>query len=359
MHKVAIIGAGAIGCAMAAYLARLGHSIGIWSRSLGNSARVDCGRVRVHTTGAFVDSFDIEAIDDLSRLAGYNVVVIALPATAYFEVLPKLARYLTSQHDVIFSGSLSLAPLWLHDMARDLGSDPTITAWGTTLLAASFQSDGTLHVPFIRKRFDVASLPASCTPHALTLCRDLFGIEFDPARSVLDINLSNINPIAHAGQLIVNFSRIDKGETWKLFENFTQSGIRLVEALDEERLMLASAFGSNPRSLQRHYALSYPVQDAPTAEMVHQISERGSRTLGPGTLSHRYLVEDMPYGLAVLERLAETAGVEVSMTSAVLSILEIMTGHSIRKGNRIIDIVIGESNSTDALLERCIGHRSD
>lgn len=356
MHKVAIIGAGAIGSAMAAYLSRRGHSVGLWSRSLGKAPHVQSGAAQIKTTGVFTETFRIDALEDLSQLADFDVIVVAVPATAYFDVLPQLARHLTSRHHVVFSASLSLAPLWLHEMARKNGAEPVITAWGTTLLAASFQPDGTLHVPFIRKRFDLASLPASQTPLGLALCRDLFGIEFDAARSVLDINLSNINPIAHAGQLLVNFSRIDKSETWKLFENFTESGIRLAEALDMERLVLASAFGSAPRSLRRHYALSYPVTDAAIDTMVNQISQDGSKTLGPRTYQHRYLIEDMPYGLVFLERLARIAGVEVPMTSAVISILEVMTGTPIRRNNRIIDAVLGTTAERDELLERCGGN---
>jgi opine dehydrogenase len=359
VHKVAIIGAGAIGNAMAAYLTRRGHSVGIWSRSLASSPRLHAGMVRLQTSGIFSDAFEIEALDSLSRIREFDVVVVALPATAYSDVLPALARHLTSRHNVIVSGSLSLAPLWLHDMARTSGVQPVITAWGTTLLAASFQPDGTLHIPFTRKRFDIASLPAAYTPQSLVLCRDLFGIEFDAARSVLDINLSNINPIAHAGQLLINFSRIDKSETWKLFENFTESGIRLAEALDAERLALASAVGSKPRSLRRHYAQSYPVEDTGLSAMVRQISEDGSKTLGPRALNHRYLIEDMPYGLAFMERLASAADMQLPMTSAVISILEVMTNTSIRKNNRIADAVIGTLEGKEALLERCMGHPHD
>lgn len=359
MHNVAIIGAGAIGSAMAAYLARRGHKVSIWSRSLERSPRVRSGKVHIQTTGVFSEAFEIDVLDSFSRLVEFDVVVIALPATAYFDVLPKLALHLISQHNVIFSGSLSLAPLWLHEMSQEAvseaGSGPVITAWGTTLLAASFQPDGTLHVPFVRKRFDLASLPAFRTQPSLVLCRELFGIEFDAARSVLDINLSNINPVAHAGQLLVNFSRIDKAEPWKLFENFTNSGIRLAEALDSERLVIAAAYGSKPRSLRRHYALSYPVEDSAIATMVQKISEGGSKTLGPGTVSHRYLIEDMPYGLAFLERLARIAGVNIPMITSVISLLEVMTDTPIRKNNRIIDAVLRPSDRNDTLMERCIG----
>lgn len=340
---------------MAAYLTWRGHSVGIWSRSHDKSSDEQPGKLLFRTTGVVEASFEIAKLDSLSALGEYEVIVVALPATAYFDVLPDLARHLNSPHNVVFSGSLSLAPLWLHETAQKVGSNPIITAWGTTLMAASFQPDGTLHIPFTRKKFDLASIPVSSTPQSLTLCRGLFGIEFEATRSVLDITLSNINPIAHAGQVIGNFSRIEKSEKWKLFENFTNSGIRVAEALDAERLAIAAAYGARPRTLRRHYALSYPVQDGEIGMMVRQISDTGSRTLGPATLNHRYLIEDMPYGLAFLERLATNAGIEVPMLSSIISILEVMSGVAIRKGNRIIDAVLHPNDDTETIKERCRG----
>lgn len=304
-------------------------------------------------TGAVEGSFTIRKLRQLSELSEYDIVVVALPATAYADVLPALATHLTSAHHVIFSGSLSLAPLWLYDMARRAGTNPIVAAWGTTLLAGSFQPDGTLHIPFVRKRFDLASLPVSQTTQSLAVCHELFEIAFSAAPSILDVNLSNINPIAHAGQLMINLSRIDKAEKWKLFENFTSSGVQLAEALDVERLTIAAAYGAQTRTLQRHYALSYAVTEANVATMAREISAAGSRTLGPRTLNHRYLVEDMPYGLAFFERLASLAGIDVPIMNSAISLLEVMGRIDIRSGNRILNAVIGANDDVQGIIARC------
>jgi opine dehydrogenase len=355
LYKVAIIGAGAIGSAMAAHLSQRGHSVGLWSRSFAAGAGEIPTSRSLTTTGAVEGTFEVDTLTSMTQLGDYQIVVVALPATAYADVLPELARHLAPHHHVVFSGSLSLAPLWLSDMAAQAGAAPVITAWGTTLLGAHFQPDGTLYIPFIRKSFALASLPATQTPASLALCRDLFGIAFEAAPSILDVNLSNINPVAHAGQLIINFSRIDRAEKWKLFDHFTESGVRVAEALDEERIALAAAFGAETRSLRRHYALSYPVSDADVVTMVRQISSNGSRTLGPASLEHRYLVEDMPYGLAFLERLAGHVDVKTPALTAAITLLEIMSGLDIRKGNRFLDAVLPSHACRATIIDRCRG----
>ncbi|KAA0972379.1 hypothetical protein FPY71_04600 [Aureimonas fodinaquatilis] len=355
MLKVAIVGAGAIGSATAAYLMQKGHFVGVWSQSYSQHEAQQNGAVPLTTTGAVEGNFRLHTISQLADLSGYDVVFIALPATAYADVLPDLARHLPSHIKVIFSGALSLAPLWLREMAQSHGQTPTIIAWGTTLLAAHFQKKGVLHIPFIRKKFDVAAIPSCQTEQAARLCADLFDIEIGCARSVLDACLSNINPIAHAGQIIGNFSRIDRQETWLLFEHFTRSGINIAENLDVERLAIASAFGAAPRSLQQHYALSYNVTDAPLPRMVREIFEGGSRTQGPRALDHRYLFEDMPYGLVFLERLAACAGLNCPVMTSAITLLEVMTQRPIRESNRIIDTIFAGDDSVESIISRCAG----
>lgn len=340
---------------MAAYLLENGSSVGLWSRNYTHHEVQPDGTLLLTTTGAVEGTFSVPTIPTLAGIADYDIAVIALPATAYADLLPALAGHLGSNMSVIFSGSLSLAPLWLHEMAQARGQSPTIIAWGTTLLAGHFQATGALHIPFVRKTFDVAALPAQATPDSARLCAEVFGIEFGQAGSVLDVCLSNINPIAHAGQMIGNFSRIDRQENWLLFEHFSRSGINVAESLDRERLAIAKTFGATPRSLQQHYALSYRVEDAPIADMVRQIYENGSRTRGPRSLDHRYLIEDMPYGLAFLERLAACADLDCPVTSAVITLLEIMTDCPIRQKNRILDQVFFGEDSIDSITERCLG----
>jgi opine dehydrogenase len=348
-RRVAVLGAGPIGCATAAYLTLRGDDVAIWSRR----ARGTAGPVTFVVTGAIEGMFAVRHFGTLAPLADFDVVILALPATAYLDVLPSLAENLHDHHAVLFGGALSLAPLWLHEMAGKCGRKPMIVAWGTTLMAASFLSAGELFVPFVRKRFDVAALPAVRTPEATALCRTLCGIDFEAARTVLDTSLSNMNPIAHAGQLIANFSRVDRQEDWRLFENFTQSAVNLAEALDAERQMIAAAYGARTRTLRQHMAASYDVADDTVAAMSRQIADGGSRSLGAKSRNHRHLAEDMPYGLAFYERLANCARLDVPAIGAALTVLELMCGANLRGANEILDRVVDRDAGVAEIIARC------
>ena len=184
----------------------------------------------------------VAALDDPQRLRAADVVILALPAPAYAKVIPVVARHLRSAQTAIVSGALSLAPLWLAELAASHGARPRVAAFGTTAATARTRAEG-VAIMTVRERLAVAALPAVAGPEALATCQALFGDRFDLAESVLAVTLTNINPVAHAAMALANFTRIERGEAWPQYHYLTPAVARLVEAMDAERLQLAAAFG--------------------------------------------------------------------------------------------------------------------
>jgi opine dehydrogenase len=364
--KVAIVGAGAIGRATAAYLAHHGHAAALWSPSgrgtaglLRDAQAAGAGgsRGRLTYEGALTGVADVGVILDPRELVDAEAVVIALPGDAYPSVLPKILPYLHAGQTVIVSGALSLVPLWLHERLRATGA-PLVAAWGTTLCTARLGKDrdhGRVQINTIRSQFEVAAIPAAAGEVVLAMCRTLFGDRFRLVGNLLETALSNINPEAHAAEVLPNLSRIDKGEPWMLFDCLTVSGSRLLEAMDLERLAVARAFGLTVRTVQAHYHLSYHVPPGSIAEIAAAIHARYQAPPGPTTLDHRYVREDMPFGLAFFEALARVAGVATPLTSAALTLMSAASGRDLRADNPLLADLAIEGATPAALLARCRG----
>src|SRR5687768_6821149 len=108
--RVAIVGAGPIGRATAAYLAHHGHAAGIWSPSGESLAALTAegnDRVRLTYEGALSGSVSVERIATPRAIGEYDVVLIALPGHAYPAVLPGVVDALRRHQLVIVSGALS------------------------------------------------------------------------------------------------------------------------------------------------------------------------------------------------------------------------------------------------------------
>jgi hypothetical protein len=64
----------------------------------------------------------------------------------------------------------------------------------------------------------------------------------------------------HLPQVLCNLTRIEHGEWWSVTEKMIPSVAHLIEALDEERLQTAAAYGAQPIALSQFLERSFPVQ---------------------------------------------------------------------------------------------------
>lgn len=346
--RVAIVGAGPVGCAAAAFLIRAGHVPAMWSPT-GGRLRRNGDRASVGCTGAVEGELAFEWLASPERLADFPVVLVCLPANAYAAVLGPLNAAWRSGQQVIVSGALSLAPLWIAAAAEGV----QVTGWATTLTTAHFQPDGRLHMNPLRQRIDMATVGAAGPVPARQMCEQLFGERFVAADSLLAPALANINPIAHAAEVIPNLTRMESGEAWSLFGHFTPVVGRLAESLDLERRAVAQAFGLELPSLRQHYARSYHVPEGPLHTMAAAMVRQGMSPNGPAVLEHRYVLEDAPFGLAFLEALGGVAGVRTPVLTACLSLLAAAYGRDFRTDNFLLDALDIGGAEVDALLARC------
>lgn len=356
----AIIGAGLVAKATAACLAHEGREVALWSPS-GRSAvalreRADAdGRTRLRYRGALEGEAEIRLIDDPVQIESFETLIVALPADGYAAVLRRVLPHIRSDHRVIFSGALSLVPLWLHERAGGGSARPLVVSWGTTVATARRSSAADVELGTIRKRFDAAVVPAVRRDEGLALCRDLFGDRFDPADGILATALSNVNPVAHAAEALPNLTRMERGESWYLFDCLTPSAARVAQAIDDERLRIAQAFGISVRTLAMHYHLSYHVPPGSLAQMAAAIHARDRAPLGPRTLEHRYILEDFPYGLSFYERLAAIAGIAVPVTSAAITFACAAYARDLRADNAILADLALDRLDPVQVLARCAG----
>ncbi len=346
--RVAIVGAGPIGCAAAAFLVQDGMAPALWSPT-GSRVQRQADRARIRCAGAVSGEVDVEWLASPQRLAEFPVVLVCLPANAYGDVLGPLNAVWRSGQHVVVSGALSLAPLWIAGATGGV----QVSGWGTTLTTTHFQPDGSLHINPLRSRIDMATLGPLDLSEALQTCADLFGERFVMADNLLAPTLANINPIAHAAEVIPNLTRMESGEAWSLFGNFTAVVGRMAEALDVERRAVAHSFGLALPTLQQHYARSYHVPQGPLHTMASAIVEGGMSPNGPASLQHRYVLEDAPFGLAFLEALARVAGVHTPVLTACLTLLSTAYGRDFRADNFLLGALGVDTGDAAALLARC------
>lgn len=115
MARVAVVGGGAFGTAMACVLRRGGHDVALWAREPEVVAAIDAGENRQFLPGVPLPA-GISSTGDLSFVAGREIVLLAPPAQHMRAVTGELRAYLKAGTPVVSCskgverGTLALMP---------------------------------------------------------------------------------------------------------------------------------------------------------------------------------------------------------------------------------------------------------
>ncbi|CAH1696681.1 2-dehydropantoate 2-reductase [Hyphomicrobiales bacterium] len=334
--RIAVLGAGAVALGNAAFLSRNEHQPIVWSPS-GKSVTEIAKGVPLTTTGALEGTFELPVAASCEEsLRGAQVVLIAVPAYGYKTVMDAASPYIRPDHLVIISGHLSFGALYLSKLLAERGVTAPIAAFGTTVTTGRRTGPTAVNVKTIRAKVDMATVPATFGEKALGICTDLFGDRFVLRSDLLAIMLSNLNPQSHMGTALCNLTRMERGEAWDQDENTTDAVGNLLEALDAERIAVASALGLSVRTVREHFHYSFNVPIGPVGEMARVLHGRGRAVMGPTTLNTRYILEDVPFGLLPTIGIARVAGVPIPLHEAGINLFSALYGREFRTENDIL-----------------------
>ncbi|MFP3589681.1 NAD/NADP octopine/nopaline dehydrogenase family protein, partial [Paraburkholderia sp. SIMBA_055] len=78
------------------------------------------------------------------------------------------------------------------------------------------------------------------------------------------------------GIALGNMTRMERGETWSQGQNVTPNVGRLLEALDQERIDIASTLGLQVRTIFEHFHLSFHVPVSSISQMNQEMHTAGN-----------------------------------------------------------------------------------
>jgi opine dehydrogenase len=348
MSRVAILGAGGIGCGAAALLSERGHVSVLWSPS-GRGTAAFADGAALQAEGQLTAQYHPTiAADCATALRDADAVMLAVPGYGHRAVLDQLATHLHRDQPVIISSHMSLGALYLAQRLAARGVRAPIAAWGTTVTTGRRLPGPSVRVSNIRDKVDLAALPTSEIDAMAALCRDLFGDRFVPRVDLIAVSLSNVNPQNHLAMALCNFTRIEKAEAWANWSGLTPSVGRLIEALDAERLAVAAAFGVTVRTVREHFHLSFGVPNGPVGDAGAILAARDT-TPGPTSLATRYITEDVPFGLVPSTVLARIANVSMPLHEAGIAIFSALYGRDFQAENDLLPELGLDGISMDAL----------
>ncbi|MGI9204192.1 MAG: NAD/NADP octopine/nopaline dehydrogenase family protein [Woeseiaceae bacterium] len=331
--KIAVLGAGPGGTAVAFDCAIHGHEVKLFDfPQFPANIEAIAAEGGIHADGDISGFGSIAAAshDVDATLEEAELIYIVGPAYSTEPFGKAVNGKLTPGQTVVVSPSSCGGALAFKNAAGLLPDDDNIRVAETSTLpyAVRLPVPGRIRV-FLKLKAGnlLAALPGKHTHDILKMIGDVYP-ELEPAGNVLQTSLQNANPIIHPAVTLSNAARIEGTGGDFLFyeEGVTDSVGRLIERLDKERIAIGDKIGikvlPDPEMgmrqgymLDNNYGAAY--REAP-----------GFIGIGAQPqLDHRYLTEDVGYGLVFMSRLARQVGVETPTMDAIIQITSVLMDH--------------------------------
>ena len=326
--KVAVIGTGNSGCAHACMLKKNGHFVTlIKSSNAVHNENFDIinkhgGITLLDTTqdNPIEEFFEIDVITtDISEgISGAECILVLTQSLQHLDLAKRVGHLLKpGQMVLIIPGNLGSLKFNKYLINKDV----VLAEGESTSFDARIYSPGKVQLLFRNERNAISFL---CKEHECYLSKadELFGSYKYLRTNVVETALHNPNLIVHTIGTIMSASRIElcKGEFWMYRESFSPSIWNLIEDLDMEKNHVIESFGGVGISYldackwrnQKDLSLN-------SREAFNRYAYSGAPK-GPATLDTRYINEDVPMGLCLLENLGKLVNVNTPITSSLINI---------------------------------------
>jgi len=337
--KIAILGSGNGGCASAADWSLAGHEVRLFDFEQ-YSTQIEAIQ---KNGGIYVDG-ELNGFAPVFY-AGHSVeetindaelIVVVGPAYSTEPFAKAVKAYIRpGQHVIVSPGSCGGALLFKKTLGLAY-EDPSIVVAETHTLpyACRITEPGHVHIYLkLKGGLLLSAIPSSQTDVVYQPFSTVYpGTEV--ANNIFQTILQNANPVIHPAVTLLNAGRIESthGEFYFYEDGVMPSVGRLMKAVDDERISIGKALNvtvlSDPEvGIKQGYMTSMDYEtgysSAPGFKGIRAQSQ----------LDHRYLNEDVGYGLVFMTELADKMDVETPVMDAVIQIASVIMKKEYARGS--------------------------
>lgn len=351
MDKVAVLGAGNSGLATSAHLALNGCKVNLWNRShwrveglLNHPVIQSIGAVEGQVTLNKVTQDIGEAVD------GAGLIMITTPATAHKNIAKLIAPYVDDNAAILLNPGRTLGAWDFEQQLLNAGMTklPVIAETQTIVYTCRCVSASKVEVLTIKKNVPFCCVKSQWNKVIFERLPVCLKQKFIPANSIIETSLGNVGMLLHCIPMILNAGWVEneKKQFRYYYDAITPSVSKLIETLDKERIAVGKSFNTDLPSLTDWFKTAYGV-DADSIYRAIKSTEAYRTIDAPDSLKHRYLTEDIPFGLVPLEQLAKASGIETKLTTLTIDIADALLNRNFRReGRQIGDFLNRWSNDS-------------
>ena len=339
IQKIAILGAGNGGCAAAADLTLRGFQVRLFARSESTIAKLaKLGEIELVESGVSKKAAPYFMSPHLPPVVqGVDLIVIATPAVGHEYLAKGLANYVGDGQRILLNPGHTGGSLHFANLLRQLGCKAQVQLCETVTLTYICRIPQPGRVEIYRRTTNLrcAALPGKHTEKLVREIQSVFP-NVIAAANVLETGFSNINAIMHPAGMLGNAGWIEKTDGDFLYyrEGITPTIGAWIDALDGERLEIVRALGLTPlRFVDIFHGAGLTTTEARDSGSAYQAiheSEPNFTIKSPPSLDHRYIKEDVGYGLVPMAEIGKLLGIETPVMDALITLASVALGIDFR-----------------------------
>lgn len=356
--NISILGAGNAGCAIAADLTMKGHEVTLIKTShamhddnfeylLSNN-----GRMTLDEFGAVKTAHIHRVTRDVGEISGSEIVIILIQTNFHEQLIYRIAPFLKDGHILLINpGYLSTAYVLKH-----CKKEVVVAEAESSFIDGRIMRPGYFRVGFRNVRNPIGIYPKVKREQAIQSLNQL-DERLVYLGSVVEAALHNPNLIVHTVGAVMSIPRIEAsgGEFCMYHEAYTRDNPhtwKVLDALDTEKMNVLERFGFKRVSYVDACKYRNSMDKTIDAKEVFlNYAEMPTRAKGPTQVDSRYISEDVPQGLVMLESLGKALGVATPVCTALIEIASAALGRNMRDEGRTLEH-LGIEN-TNILLKDC------
>lgn len=347
--EIAILGSGNVGCATAADLTLKGHKVTLikTSNKLHNAnyqyIKDNDNHIILWEGNQKRETRIFDVTRDLKKIKKKDVIMIYIQTNYHEMLIKEMSQYIEDGQIIIINpGYLSTAFILKYCGNKEV----SVVEATSSFIDCRIIKHGLIKVGFRNVRNPVGVYPYKNTEKVKKVLENLsFPLYYI---STIEAALHNPNLIVHTVGAIMSIPRIEKmkADYCMYWEVWTPSVWRILEKLDCEKMDILERLGFERLAYVDACKFRNTLDDERDGKEIFMwYANMPTRAKGPERVDSRYVSEDVPQGLVLLEALGKKLAVNTPVCTALIEIASAALKRDLRKEGRSL-AVLGEDNIT-------------
>lgn len=352
--KIAVLGAGNSGCAIAADLSLRNHEVTLIKTSQSiHDENYDYilknkNRITIFEKEKYKQSSIYKVTRDLEEIKENQLVCIFIQSNYHEDLIKKIAPYIQDNQILLINpGYLSTA-----FVIQYINKNIIVVEAQSSFIDCRIAEPGLIKVGFRNVRNPIGVYPKSKLLEVKSILNQT-GFPLTYLKNVVEAALHNPNLIVHTVGAIMSIPRIEKtkGDYCMYHEVFTPGVWNILEKLDSEKMDVLEKLGFERLPYVEACKFRNSLDDTSDAkEVFFWYASMPTRAKGPTTIDSRYITEDVPQGLVMLESLGKHLNISTPITTSLIELASSALGRDFRKEGRSLER-LGKVN-LDEIMKR-------